>query len=80
MARPVQSRGSEEGTQAGGEAEHLPCQPQELPACRFPEPLAPDLWPSGCPEGLGSGPRKESRMLRAPWGWVAFMSPGHRTL
>lgn len=25
---------------------------------QFPEPLAPDLWPSGCPEAPGSGPRK----------------------
>lgn len=27
------------------------------PACSFPEPLASDLWPSGCSKGLGSGPR-----------------------
>lgn len=62
MAPPIQPGGSEEETQAGGEAEPLAHarQPQELLACSFPEPLAPDLWPSGCPEGVGSGPRKES--------------------
>lgn len=29
-------------------------------ACSFPEPLASDLWPSGCPEGLGSSQGRKS--------------------
>lgn len=80
MAPPTQPGGPEEGTQAEVGLNHISCQPQDLSACSFPEPQAPDLWPSGCTEDLGSGPRRGKRMLRRPCGWVAFMSPGRCTL
>lgn len=80
MALPTQPKGSEEGTQAGGETKPHPMPAPGAAGLLLPEPLAPDLWPSGCPEGPGSGPQKESCMLRAPWRCVAFMPPGHRTL
>lgn len=43
MAPPTQPGGPEEGTQAEAGLNNISCQPQDLSACSFPEPQAPDL-------------------------------------
>lgn len=42
---------------------------------QLPEPLAPDLWPSGCPEALGSGPRKGKLEAEKPSGVGGIHAP-----
>lgn len=68
MAPPSQPGGPEEGTQSEVRWSRPPVPALGAAACSFPEPLASDLWPSGCPGGLGSSQGRESQMPERAWG------------